>query len=227
LILRGYFKAPVLSRGLDDLPLPVEMYLLVVILSGLLSASFVSSAFLDLRDTFALGILQARQVSSNACTSICTPFETAVTGCSTSDPLCYCTAAVETSLQDCVNCAVAASSTPAVIASAQNLTSLFDEACSGKNLPTPTIPAFLPANPSATGPDTVIPTTAGVSATTTTSLVPFSTDSVLPTQLTIRPSTSSGGAGATTSATSSAARMEAAQVLGLVGIGAAIVLGVL
>ncbi|KJA16777.1 hypothetical protein HYPSUDRAFT_206778 [Hypholoma sublateritium FD-334 SS-4] len=204
------------------------MHLPVVILSGLLSASFVSSAFLDRRDTFALGVLQARQVSNNACTSICTPFETAVTGCPSSDPLCYCTSAVETTLQDCVNCAVAASSTPAVITSAQNLTSLFDDACSGKNLPTPTIPAFLPANPSATGPDTVIPTTSGVSATTTTSLVPFSTDSILPTQLTILPSsTSSAGATATTSAKSSAVGMEAAHVLSLVGVGAAIVLGVL
>ncbi|KJA13953.1 glycosyltransferase family 2 protein [Hypholoma sublateritium FD-334 SS-4] len=157
--------------------------------------------------------------------NICTPFENAVTG---SDPLCYCTSAVETTLQDCVNCAVAASSTPAVITSAQNLTSLFDDVCSGKNLPTPTIPAFLPANPSATGPDTVIPTTSGVSAMTTTSLVPFSTDTILPTQLTILPSsTSSAGATATTSTKSSAAGMEAAHVLSLVGVGAAIVLGVL
>lgn len=95
---------------------------------------------------------------------------------------------------------------------------MFEQACEGVDLPTPTIPSLLPANPSATGPATAGPPSSSVSgaptkATTSTDLLPFATDTVLPTTFPPPPSTGSAtatGAGSTpTGAKGSAYRAEA------------------
>ncbi|KDR71627.1 hypothetical protein GALMADRAFT_229586 [Galerina marginata CBS 339.88] len=169
------------------------MHFPTILLSSVaLTTLHVSALQVLKRDIFET--LLPRQTTAGPCDATCVPFQTSLNTCTTA--ACVCTNAVASTLQACVNCAVTASPTSAVISSAQTLVSAYENGCASFPIQTVTVPG----GASATGAPK--PTSTGPLATTISNDIPFPPVSSF-SQVIIGPSTGSTTSPSTSSPSSS------------------------
>jgi len=172
-------------------------------------------------------IILARQTTpSGPCAPVCDSVQSSVQGCSTIS--CLCTVAIDTEIQACIDCAVAADPSPSIISTAETLIQDFEGACSSvpglppltintagapQSTPIPTPPSTTPVpvttpNSPTLPPTTPVPVTTTVTPNTTPTLP--STTSVIsqvvvgPSSTTSAPNTSATpGVGSTSTSTAS------------------------